>query len=309
MTEKISTLRDNAAIRWIALLLLALAMFCSYIFMDILSPIKDLMQETRGWDSTAFGTMQGSETFLNVFVFFLIFAGIILDKMGVRFTAVLSGTVMLVGALIKWYAVDDAFVGSSLETWFTNNLNYIPLFDEIGVSPFYREMPASAKLAAIGFMVFGCGVEMAGITVSRGIVKWFKGREMALAMGSEMALARLGVATCMIFSPFFAKLGGNVDVSRSVRRRAFVHCIDNVHRLFLYGQKIGRSNWRSRRKGRSVQNQRFRKNSLKHGLLACGSALCTLLFGYFPVPKICGQHVAMQPDIATARKRLILGRR
>ena len=217
MTQTIKkTLRDSAAMRWTALLLLALAMFCSYIFMDILSPIKDLMQETRGWDSTAFGTMQGSETFLNVFIFFLIFAGIILDKMGVRFTAVLSGIVMLIGAIIKWYAVADAFKGSGLETWFTNNLNYIPGFDELGVSPFYKGMPASAKVAAVGFMIFGCGVEMAGITVSRGIVKWFKGREMALAMGSEMALARLGVATCMIFSPMFAKLGGSVDVSRSV---------------------------------------------------------------------------------------------
>lgn len=225
MTEKLTTLRDNAAIRWIALLLLALAMFCSYIFMDILSPIKDLMETTRNWSSTAFGTMQGAETFLNVFVFFLIFAGIILDKMGVRFTALLSGAVMLVGALIKWYAVDDAFVGSGLETWFTNNLNYIPVFEEIGVAPFYREMPASAKLAAVGFMIFGCGVEMAGITVSRGIVKWFKGREMALAMGSEMALARLGVATCMIFSPFFAKLGGTVDVSRSVAFGVVLLCI------------------------------------------------------------------------------------
>ena len=160
--------------------------------------------------------MQGSETFLNVFVFFLIFAGIILDKMGVRFTAILSGAVMLVGATINWYAVTDAFQGSGLQTWFTNNLNYIPGFDELGISPFYRGMPASAKFAAIGFMIFGCGVEMAGITVSRGIVKWFKGREMALAMGSEMALARLGVATCMIFSPVFAKLGGVIDVSRSV---------------------------------------------------------------------------------------------
>ena len=225
MKEKITTLRDNAAIRWIALLLLALAMFCSYIFMDILSPIKELMQETRGWTSTAFGTMQGSETFLNVFVFFLIFAGIILDKMGVRFTALLSGTVMLIGGLIKWYAVDPSFVGSSLETWFTNNLNYIPVFEEIGVAPFYEGMPASAKLAAIGFMIFGCGVEMAGITVSRGIVKWFKGREMALAMGSEMALARLGVATCMIFSPFFAQLGGAVEVSRSVAFGIVLLCI------------------------------------------------------------------------------------
>ncbi len=219
------TLRDSAGMRWTALLLLALAMFCSYIFMDILSPIKDLMQETRGWDSTAFGTMQGSEVFLNVFAFFLIFAGIILDKMGVRFTAVLSALVMLVGAVVKWYAVSEAFMGSGLETWFTNHLNYIPLFDELGVSPFYEGMPASAKFAACGFMIFGCGCEMAGITVSRGIVKWFKGREMALAMGSEMALARLGVATCMIFSPFFARLGGHVSVSRSVAFGVVLMCI------------------------------------------------------------------------------------
>ncbi len=230
MTEKIQTLRDSAAMRWTALLLLALAMFCAYIFMDILSPIKDLMMLApehggRLWDSTAFGTMQGAETFLNVFVFFLIFAGIILDKMGVRFTAVLSGGVMLFGALIEYYAISKAFMGSSLEAWFTNNLNYIPLFDELGVSPFYRGMPASAKLAAVGFMFFGCGAEMGGITVSRGIVKWFKGRETALAMGSEMALARLGVATCMIFSPFFAKLGGEIEVSRSVAFGVVLLCI------------------------------------------------------------------------------------
>ena len=225
MTEKLQTLRDSAAMRWIALLLLAFAMFCSYVFMDILSPIKDLMQSERGWDSTAFGTMQGAETFLNVFVFFLIFAGIILDKMGVRFTAVLSGAVMLVGVIIKYYAISESFFGSGLERWFTENLNYIPVFEELGVSPFYRGMPASAKLAAIGFMVFGCGVEMAGITVSRGIVKWFKGREMALAMGSEMALARLGVATCMIFSPMFANWGGKVDVSRAVAFGVVLLCI------------------------------------------------------------------------------------
>ena len=234
------TLRDSAAMRWTALLLLALAMFCSYIFMDILSPIKDLMQEQRGWDSTAFGTMQGSEVFLNVFAFFLIIAGIILDKMGVRFTAVLSAVVMLVGACLKWYAVSDAFIGSGLEQWFTDNLNYIPLFDELGVSPFYKGMPASAKFAACGFMLFGCGCEMAGITVSRGIVKWFKGREVALAMGSEMALARLGVATCMIFSPFFARLGGVVSVSRSVAFGVVLMCIALIMTIvyFVMDQKL-----------------------------------------------------------------------
>ena len=216
MADNKTVLSDKAWARWTALLLLAMAMFCSYIFMDVMSPIKNLVQSQLGWDNTAFGTMQGSETFLNVFIFFLIFAGIILDKMGVRFTALLSGVVMLLGASINWYAVTDMFAGSSLEVWFTEHLNYIPVFDELGVSPFYEGMPASAKLSAIGFMIFGCGVEMAGITVSRGIVKWFKGREMALAMGSEMALARLGVATCMIFSPLFAYMGDTPKVSNAV---------------------------------------------------------------------------------------------
>jgi MFS family permease len=225
MTEKL-TLRDNPTMRWIALLLLAVAMFCSYIFMDILSPIFDLMQETRGWDSASFGRMQGAEVFLNVYVFFLIFAGIILDKMGVRFTAVLSGAVMLLGGLIKFYAVSESFMGTSLETWFNTHLNWnvnIPFIGDI--LPFADGMPGSAKLAAIGFMIFGSGCEMAGITVSRGIVKWFKGRETALAMGSEMALARLGVATCMIFSPYFAKLGGEIHVSNSVKFGVVLLCI------------------------------------------------------------------------------------
>ncbi|MBP5516755.1 MAG: MFS transporter [Bacteroidales bacterium] len=222
----IKTLRDSAGMRWTALLLLALAMFCSYVFMDILSPIKDLMQDTRGWDSGSFGRMQGAEVFLNVYVFFLIFAGIILDKMGVRFTAVLSGAVMLVGGIIKFYAVSDNFIGTGLEAWFNSHLNWkVDIYIIKDILPFADGMPASAKLAACGFMIFGCGCEMAGITVSRGIVKWFKGRETALAMGSEMALARLGVATCMIFSPFFAKLGGEVHVSNAVKFGVVLLCI------------------------------------------------------------------------------------
>ena len=115
-SEKVTqTLRDSAGVRWMVLLFLAFAMFCSYIFMDILSPIKDLMLSTRGWDSTAFGTMQGSETFLNVFVFFLIFAGIILDKMGVRFTAILSGAVMLAGFKNSDGKLDDP--GTKADTY------------------------------------------------------------------------------------------------------------------------------------------------------------------------------------------------
>jgi len=217
--------------RWTALVLLAAANLFAYIFMDVLSPLQELLQTQRGWDPVAYGHYAGSETFLNVFVFFLIFAGIILDKMGVRFTAVLSGAVMLAGALVKYYAVSDAFVGSGAQAWFDANLNLPEAW--WNVTPFYKGMPGSAKLASVGFMIFGCGCEMAGITVSRGIVKWFRGKEMALAMGVEMAIARVGVAIVMLGSPVVAAIAP-VSVSRPVALGAVLLCIGLI--LFIvYG--------------------------------------------------------------------------
>ena len=215
-------LSDSAAWRWTALVLLASAMFFGYIFVDILSPLKDLLQTQRGWDSVAFGHYAGSEPFLNVFVFFLIFAGIILDKMGVRFTAILSGSVMVLGAAINWYAVTYSFEASGLTTFMDGILNLPSSW--WNVTPWYEGMPASAKLAAIGFMVFGCGTEMAGITVSRGIVKWFTGHEMALAMGVEMAIARVGVAVVMLGAPVLAHIAP-VSVSRPVAFSLALLCI------------------------------------------------------------------------------------
>lgn len=215
MSEQIKTyLNDKKWARWTALVLLAMAMFFGYIFMDVLSPLQSALQVTKGWNPDAYGHFAGSETFLNVFVFFLIFAGIILDKMGVRFTSILSGSVMFVGAFINYFALTDAFAQSGLNTFFTNNPNFTGFWGDI--TPFFEGMPASAKFSAIGFMIFGCGVEMAGITVSRGIVKWFAGKEMALAMGIEMALARVGVAVVFIGSPLIARAGESWVVERSV---------------------------------------------------------------------------------------------
>ena len=183
-------LKDSAAARWTALVLLALMMFFAYMFVDVLSPLKSMLATQMGWDSATFGIYGSSEFFLNVFVLFLIIAGIILDKMGIRFTVVLSGAMMVVGALIKYYALSDAFASSSLAHW---------------LNSWWVTLPASAKLASLGFMIFGSGCEMAGITVSKAIVKWFTGKEMALAMGVEMAIARLGVALVMVTSPRLAK--------------------------------------------------------------------------------------------------------
>lgn len=216
-------LRDKPWARWTALILLASAMFFAYIMVDVMSPLMQFLQETRGWDPAAFGRYAGSETFLNVFVFFLIFAGIILDKMGVRFTAILSGIVMVCGAFINYLAVTEAFQNSALAQWMDGFMNLPDTW--WNVTPFYAGMPASAKLSAIGFMIFGCGTEMAGITVSRGIVKWFQGKEMALAMGIEMAVARLGVAVVFLCSVPLAKLGGTISVSRPVGLTVILLCI------------------------------------------------------------------------------------
>lgn len=207
-------LNDKKWVRWTALALLASAMFFGYVFVDILSPLQSILEETRGWDPQTYGNFFGAETFLNVFICFLIIAGIILDKMGVRFTAILSGAVMVIGASINYWALTDSFTGSGVARFMDDFLNLPNAWWNF--TPFFKGMPASAKLSAIGFMIFGCGIEMAGITVSRGIVKWFAGKEMALAMGVEMAIARLGVAVVFLGSPAIAKLHDVISVSRPV---------------------------------------------------------------------------------------------
>ena len=189
MAEKArKLLNDYPAARWAVLILIALAMFFAYMFVDVMSPLKSLIESTRGWDSGVFGTYASAEYILNV-CGFLILAGIILDKMGVRFTGILSTSLMVLGACIKLVGVSEWFQTTAFCEW---------------LNSWWVAMPGSAKMASLGFMVFGCGCEMAGTTVSKALAKWFKGKEMALAMGLEMAIARLGVFAVMWLSPAIA---------------------------------------------------------------------------------------------------------
>ncbi len=197
MTEIVTKkLNDYAWARWTALTLIASMMFFAYMFVDVMAPIKSLLEPALGWSSTAYGTYRSAEYFLNVWGF-LIVAGIILDKCGVRFTGTLSASLMLVGACIKLYGISDMFAGSALESW---------------LNSWWTTIPASAKMASFGFMIFGCGCEMAGTTVSKALAKWFKGKEMALAMGLEMAIARIGVFSIFSLSPWIAEKMGSVVV-------------------------------------------------------------------------------------------------
>ncbi len=181
-------LNDSAVARWSVLVLIASMMFFAYMFVDVMSPLKSLVEQSRNWDSTVFGTYAASEYILNVFGF-LIIAGIILDKMGTRFTGLLSASLMVIGASIKFIGITDWFQTTEFNAW---------------LGSWWTALPGSAKMACLGFMIFGCGCEMAGTTVSKAIAKWFQGKEMALAMGLEMAIARLGVFAVMWISPLIS---------------------------------------------------------------------------------------------------------
>lgn len=195
MTQQVKTLlSESKTARWIALALISLTMFFAYFFVDVVAPLQSMLEKSPYlWTPEVFGMLGGSEFFLNVFAFFLILSGIILDKMGIRFTLITAGLTMVIGGALKFYALTPGFGESALAST---------------LGSFATGIPASAKLAFVGFAIFGVGVEMAGITVSKTIVKWFRGKEMALAMGLEMATARLGVFAVFRLTPIFAEQGG-----------------------------------------------------------------------------------------------------
>ena len=171
MTEQLKRrLNDSALLRWSVLALVAFTMLCGYILTDVMSPLKPMLEKELLWDSLDYGIFTSAYGWFNVFAFMLIIGGIVLDKMGVRFTGMGSCLLMLLGCGLKYYAISTTFPAGEM------------LFG----------MKMQVALAALGYAIFGVGVETAGITVSKIIVKWFKGKEMALAMGMEMATARLG---------------------------------------------------------------------------------------------------------------------
>ncbi len=191
MVEAIrSSLRDSKATRWTALVLVALSMLAAYYFVDMIAPLQKLVQQDRGWTATNYGLFSGGEYFLNMCGFLLV-SGIILDKMGIRFTGLMAAVVMVLGGVVKLYGLTPYFHNGGFGFQFFNS--------------FWTSMPASAKIAGLGYAIFGIGVEMMGITVSRAIVKWFKGKELALAMGMEMATARLGASIAFFFSAAMAR--------------------------------------------------------------------------------------------------------
>lgn len=187
-----ATLRDSGTARWTALIIVSFTMFAGYIFTDIISPMKPILERTYGWDSTDFGIVTSAYGIFNVFFFMLILVGVLLDKFGIRFSTITSAIVMIIGASIKYIA----FKGGFSTTHEMNILGLWMIKDQV-------------FFAAFGYALFGVGCEYAGITVSKAIAKWFKGKEMALAMGMQVAIARIGSFVPLAFG---AKMASTYDV-------------------------------------------------------------------------------------------------
>jgi len=210
MVEAIrKTLRESKAARWTALAVVSFTMLCGYYLADVMAPLKPLLESQKGWTSTEYGFFTSAYGWFNVFLVMLIIGGIILDKKGVRFTGMMATMIMVAGTAIKYWAIS------------THSLDDTMLFG----------WKAQVTVAGMGYAIFGVGVEIAGITVSKIIVKWFKGKEMALAMGLEMATARMGTALALMTSAPLAT--AMKDVSAPILLCLIMLCIGMIS-FFIY---------------------------------------------------------------------------
>ena len=314
MTETLrQTLRDSKVARWSALAIVSFTMMIAYFFTDVMGPLeaplttsgqivyledgtylsadslsKIVADETfsveniesgntytinctdkdgnvttkectvnstvkgLGWTSSEYGIFSGAYGYINVFLLMLFFGGIILDKMGVRFTVLMSTILMFAGASIKWYAVTNDFGGE--------------IFG----------LPTQVAVACLGFAIYGVGAEIAGITVTKIIAKWFAGKEMALAMGLQVALARIGTAFALFFALPIAKNFGTIG--SPVMFGAAALCIGLLSYLVycVMDKKLDKSEANIQEES-SADDEQFRMSDLKFIFTNKGFWLITLL--------------------------------
>ena len=280
-------LSDSKSARWTALLIVSFTMMFGYFFTDVMSPLEPLLTAAKedgglglGWSSDEYGFFSGAYGYFNVLLLLLFFGGIILDKFGIRFTGIMSTILMFGGALIKWYAVGHDFTGT------------------IAV-PFFGTYQTQVVLAALGFSIYGVGCEIAGITVSKVIVKWFTGHELALAMGLQVALARLGTAGALGFALPFAKWMGGV--SASVGLGAALLCAGVI--VFLVYCVMDKKEDASAAAVQGEPEEGFKFSDLKVLLTTTGfwyvAVLCLMFYaGVFPFLKFATKLMIFKYGVA-----------
>ena len=198
MPEFKKTIRENKWICWVALACLVVPMFASYFFDDMFSSLSELFKNPEqlqlGWDMADYGFYSSGYSFLCIWGG-LIVCGALLDRFGVRLVGSIFVGMMVFGAGLVTFAISAGFAPET-----------------------------SLTVAYVGCMLFGLGSEIAGVSVTRSIAKWFKGRNMALAMGLQLAIARFGTATAILIAPMIVtqKAAGEIYMLSDTNRPAMI---------------------------------------------------------------------------------------
>ena len=209
MQEIKQSLRDSKSARWLVLVLVSFTMMCMYYLTDAMAPLQERLQANLSWSASDYGFFTSGYGWFNVFLLMLVFSGMILDKMGVRFTGILAIGIMLTGGFIKYWAISGHVHGMY----------------ELSISSWQVIAPSakSAVVAGFGFAIFGVGCEMFGIAANKAVVRWFRGKEMALAIGLNTSTGRIGTALAM-FTPIpLIKMTG--ELSAPVILSLFLLCL------------------------------------------------------------------------------------
>ncbi len=280
------SLRDSALARWSALAIVAFTMLAGYYITDVMAPLKGLLEQQLTWNSAEYGLFTSAYGWFNVFLIMLILGGIVLDRMGVRFTGVGAASVMVLGAALKFWAVSTHSMDGVV--W------HILWFD----------IKAQVLLAALGFAIFGVGVEVAGITVSKIVVKWFKGKEMALAMGMQVSVARLGTALAIgVSAPIAIRLG---HVSKPILLGLVLLCIGLITFIIytFMDKKLDASQLAADKANNTVpEEDKFKMSDIRHIVSNRGwwylAFLCVLFYSaVFPFLKFASDLMVQKFHVA-----------
>jgi MFS family permease len=194
----LNNIKDNKWACWLVLACLVVPMFASYFFDDMFSSLSELFKNPEqlelGWNMADYGFYASGYSFLCIWGG-LVVCGALLDKFGVRLVGSIFVGMMVGGAALVTFAISAGFTPST-----------------------------SLTLAYVGCMLFGLGSEIAGVSVTRSIAKWFKGRNMALAMGLQLAIARFGTATAILIAPMIVapKPAGEIYTLSDTNRPALI---------------------------------------------------------------------------------------
>ncbi len=199
MTDLKKLMSDSGPIRWAVLVLVSVTMFANYYFYEAFSPLKSIMQEKLLWSSGDYGFFQSAYSFSNVFLFMAVIGGVILDKLGIRITGFMFTVFMVLGSALTAYGASEYYLNGG--------------FGFQLMSSFLPSYSPSLKMMALGFLFFGLGAETSVVVFTKIIVKWFKGRELALALGMNISFGRLGTFAALNISPRLVNLNGDLTLA------------------------------------------------------------------------------------------------